>query len=782
MKSAIPKSLYNTLAIALGYAVGAQLGFLFSVLPYWDVTLLWPPSGVALVAVLLGGRRTLPGIFLGAFVTNLTQLPSPITPLLLCIGLAISAASTLSALAAGEMLKRIAPRGLYASSGAELLKGCIAIGLACTIAASGGVGSLYLAGLVPEEAAATTWGLWWLGDFCGMLIFSPIAWIVARFWKGYRQKLRSGPIVPAVILNSTFAAAAVFAFMFLWNFETVKISQSLARESSIAANSVTQLLQAAGRDMETFRAFLYASEHVSADEFRRYHLSEFENRRDDPDAQAVEWVPRVTDPEAWETQMHGEIQAGVRLYEIDNSGKRIPVAQRDEYFPVQYIQPLTGANQRAIGFDLGSEKLLRAALERACDMDQLLMVTPIALVQLDTPAAAMLMAVPVYRPDVTLDTVAARRTNLTGFTVGIYLIGKLFDAALLTANADVDFYLFDEALPVDSQWYHTRASSSRADVEAVTPTIANLEERFNGTARISFAGHNWLVVTTPGATYEQARRTWIPWAVLILMLALGIALSSILIERISARKRVEEARQKTDRALLAAQEANESKSYFMAAASHDIKQPLVALAILTDTLLIAKPPDAMVPLIKDLRNSIQQMSKHFDSLMDFGKFHAGRFKVTPASFRLGELCARVNLEIAPLCAERGLAWHLEFDDVAVWTDQELLLRLLRNLLTNAVRYTDAGEVCCRAKANGDVVEFLISDTGIGIAEEDHEAIFSKFVQLESSGIGTAGAGLGLSIVEKINQALVLNLKMSSVIGKGTEFRFRVLSVVGANAI
>ena len=167
------------------------------------------------------------------------------------------------------------------------------------------------------------------------------------------------------------------------------------------------------------------------------------------------------------------------------------------------------------------------------------------------------------------------------------------------------------------------------------------------------------------------------------------------------------------------------------------------------------------------------MAGHFDTLMDFGNFESGNFQVNCAAFHLSELSARIDLEIAPLCTEKGLRWKLEMGEVLVWTDQELLLRLLRNLLTNAVRYTEVGEVCCKAEPNSDVVEFLISDTGPGIHPDHHATVFDKFVRLQTSGIGTAGIGIGLSIVEKINQALQLNLKMSSVVGTGTQFRFQV---------
>jgi signal transduction histidine kinase/integral membrane sensor domain MASE1 len=769
MKASMSRKIFNTLCIATGYAVGAQLGFLLALLPQWSITLLWPPSGVALAAVLLAGRTVLPGIFLGALVTSLTQLPFPITPLMLCVAMAISAASTLSALAAGEMLKHIAPNVPYGASAGELVKGCLAIGLACAIAASGGAGSLYFSGLVPEDLARVSWGLWWLGDFCGMLIFGPVAWVAARLWKEHRNEFSSGPIIPAILLNSTFAAVAVLAFMMLWNSETDQVSKSLAREATNAANSVTKALLAAERDIEAIRALLYASEYVSADEFRRYTSPEFGNRNIDSGAQGVEWAPRVTDLKTWEAL------EGIRLYEFDHSGKRIPVAQRDEYFPVHFVEPGKGVNERVIGFDLGSEKLRRAALERARDTGTLSMVAPIALVQLAQSEPAMLIAVPVYRPDLTIETVAVRRANLTGFACGVYRIGQVFNEAVNAHDDDVDLHLFDEALSAGSQWYHTKASSYRSRVgsTAPAPTLASLLEGLHGTARISFADHNWLVVVTPGPSYVQVHRTWIPWGVSMLLVALGIALSSFLLERIAAHKNIEDERQKTENALLDALAANESKSYFMAAASHDIKQPLFALGMLTDTLLMTNKTESIVPILRGLRSSIEQMSQHFDFLMDVGRFHGGKFEVIPAKFRLGQFSARIDLEIAPLCAAKGLTWNLDMDDVLVFTDQDLLLRLMRNLLTNAVRFTESGEVCCRAKAYVDRVEFLISDTGSGIPEEQQKQVFEQYVRLAHSGITSAGSGLGLSIVRKISEALELGIQMSSVVGKGTVFRFQL---------
>jgi two-component system, sensor histidine kinase len=159
--------------------------------------------------------------------------------------------------------------------------------------------------------------------------------------------------------------------------------------------------------------------------------------------------------------------------------------------------------------------------------------------------------------------------------------------------------------------------------------------------------------------------------------------------------------------------------------------------------------------------------------MDMRSFLKGEYQLNFSTFSLAELGHQIEFEFAPLCAAKGLAWHLEIEDVTLRTDYQLLLRLFRNLLTNAVRYTNRGEISCSAKADGDVVRFLITDTGIGIALEHQEVVFEDFVRLKVDGLDPAGSGLGLSIVKKIGQALELDLQMSSTPGEGTQFSFRL---------
>lgn len=138
---------------------------------------------------------------------------------------------------------------------------------------------------------------------------------------------------------------------------------------------------------------------------------------------------------------------------------------------------------------------------------------------------------------------------------------------------------------------------------------------------------------------------------------------------------------------------------------------------------------------------------------------------------MDQFADRIDYEIAPLCEAKGLSWEIDLGSSLVRADEELLLRLFRNLLSNAVRYTQQGEIRCIASAEDGKVWFQISDTGVGIAEADQSLVYEEFVRLDQQGNDATGAGLGLSIVAKIDEALGLNLRMSSEVNVGTQYHF-----------
>lgn len=763
--------------IALGYALTAQLGYQFPVSPDTSVTLFSPPAGIALAAVLLLGWRALPGIFLGALLASFWKFPAETGATLIGAGLTLSVAYSAAALMAGCGL-RIITRALPQLGVIKILLSFLLLAFASFIAATGCVASLYLAHAFPEDLLLASLGVHWLGEFSSMLIIGPGLWLLIRFLVSSNKPMESTLIKLVWSINGLFTVIALITFVVLWNLETDRMTSMLSRDAALTAEKLEEVVFTLKRDMEAIRALMYASDRVTAYEFELFTASILKGRKFGPAAQAVGYLPRVRDRATWEAQMHRAGYSWARLYEVNSAGQPAPVAPRADYYPIQYIQPMSSVNKRAVGFDMYSEASRRWALQDARDRGDASMVAPIFLVQLDAPKPAVLVCLPIFTRGAAPDSVAARQARLVGFASGVYLIDTLFDKAMSTSDEDIRRHLFDTGLPAATQWYATRPPSVETGAHAnqARPTLSGLKEEMHGAAAARFYGYTWQVVTTPGPGFTPAHRSWIPWGAALAVLIFGVFLSIVMTERVTARRNMAAEREKTEQALRDTRAAIDSKAYFMTAAAHDIKQPLYALRILVDTLMMSHLTEPVRHLVKSLGRSIDEMSRHFDTLMDLGRFQDGSFDVKRSKFGLGELAQRIDLEIAPMCAGKGLVWNIHMDDVLVFTDRDLLLRLLRNLLINAVSYTASGAVNCRARVENNIVRFEVSDTGCGIAAEQQSAVFEQFVRLEQAATGVTGHGLGLSIASKISQALDLDLQMVSIPDVGTRFSFRLPAI------
>ncbi|WP_157496704.1 ATP-binding protein [Hahella ganghwensis] len=243
-------------------------------------------------------------------------------------------------------------------------------------------------------------------------------------------------------------------------------------------------------------------------------------------------------------------------------------------------------------------------------------------------------------------------------------------------------------------------------------------------------------------------------------------------ENVRLLQQVEAERAKTEEALEVAQKANQTRSFFMAAASHDLRQPLFALSILTDTLGLQPLPESAKPIFEKQKSSIAALRSLFDNLLDLSKFDSGQIDPKVESYALESILKPIDEEFAVICANRGINWSLDYPVVAVKTDRDLLQRVVRNLLTNATNFTDEGGVSLNVSYQEGKALFEVADTGCGIAEADQKRVFDDLVQLNNSNrLRTKGVGLGLAITKHINQLLGLKLSMTSKVNRGTKFHF-----------
>lgn len=236
--------------------------------------------------------------------------------------------------------------------------------------------------------------------------------------------------------------------------------------------------------------------------------------------------------------------------------------------------------------------------------------------------------------------------------------------------------------------------------------------------------------------------------------------------------RVRERTAELSQAKQEAEQANLSKTKFLAAVSHDLLQPLNAARLFTSALL--EQSSANPALVRNVSNSLDDVENLLGTLVDISKLDAGVIKADLASFAVSELLDNLAAEYAHAAASEGLRMAYVPCGLSVHSDIQLLARILRNLLSNAIRYTPGGRVLLGCRRRSKALWIEVWDTGIGIAEDRREEVFQEFkrgdVQRPDQ---DRGLGLGLAIVDKIAGILGHRLQLRSVPGKGSMFAIEV---------
>ncbi len=237
---------------------------------------------------------------------------------------------------------------------------------------------------------------------------------------------------------------------------------------------------------------------------------------------------------------------------------------------------------------------------------------------------------------------------------------------------------------------------------------------------------------------------------------------SLLLARLHAvNRRLQEARGE-------AESANIAKTKFLAAASHDLRQPMQALSMYA-TVLEQRVRDAgAARVVHGIQLSVTTLERMFDSLLDIAKIESGVVKPSIAAFPLMPLIERVAEAETSIAAHKRLELRVVTTSATVRSDPTLLERMLKNLVTNAIRYTERGKIVigCR-RLSRDRLRLDVIDSGIGIALEEQERIFDEYYQL--SGSSAQGLGLGLPIVKSLGALLGHPVSVKSAPGRGSVF-------------
>lgn len=316
-------------------------------------------------------------------------------------------------------------------------------------------------------------------------------------------------IAPTLVVCIGIALSVLF-FMTTEKMEDARLKAGFEQDAKNRFNSFKNISYNYLQELDALKAFYAASQKVTRAKFRVFteELLSHYNR-----TQALEWIPRVPDPEraAFEAEARREGLPDFQITERTAQGVMVKAARRKEYFPVYFIEPFKG-NEEALGNDLASEPLKLAALNYARDTEQVTATAGIKPVQEKGGSYSVFILQPVYRKGLPADSIKAKRNNLEGFVLGAFRLGDLLEEAMSSfVPAGIDIYLYDISANDKENILYFHASRLRAVQTSQDSNINELTKGLHYSESFEMAGRKWLALFIPIPDYISSRKTWDAW-------------------------------------------------------------------------------------------------------------------------------------------------------------------------------------------------------------------------------------------------------------------------------
>ena len=528
------ENILRTLGVALLYLTAVELGYLLALEPY-KVTFYWPASGVAIASVLVFKKRAVFGVALGSIVaiaTQFIQAPEELTAGTAFVAAVTIAAWTAQPLIALNLFRRFAPVMPFWERAGMLYRGIGILLAVSLIPASVGVCALYVSGIMPGSAITSTWALWAMGDFLGMLTITPVVWRIAIFFGVRSETPTLGPIYSVIMLSVTVLVSLV-TFATVFNSEQQTFRKVLDQTSADFASRFELLMTKAAKDVGAVAALFASSPNVSVAEYESFFLVLTEQKDFSPGLQSLSWVPRFAPTYSPETGYKDPVSATrmEKLYTLDSLGNRTVAAKSDVYFPIDFIQPSKN-NDTAIGYDLGSNEIFRKAFDRANKTKQASTVVhfdPVPWLQSE-PALALVQAV--YRPQEELRSADSPNAPPIGYVVAEYLLQRLLEGAQFSNEHGMEIFVFKlHGVGIeDLLWMNSVAASKHYEDDGVA--ISHPIKKIGGmgfwTTTKTFPATGLKIITRPGPEFFATSRAMRPWWISAATMILGLAMTCLI--------------------------------------------------------------------------------------------------------------------------------------------------------------------------------------------------------------------------------------------------------------
>lgn len=765
-------------ALAIGYFLSAELGLMLAVPPGY-ASPIFPASGIALAGVLIIGYRGWPGVFAGSLALNLlvssdpgATMPAWATILLAC---AIGLGAALQAVAGAYLVRRYSAYPHPISDWRKVITFLFWGGPAsCLLSAIIGVSTLVIAGRIPAENFLYNAATWWIGDTFGVLIFAPLILL----WTLPRERMpmarRAAATVPSAF---TFVLAVVVA----WNatsWERERIQNQFDRQATFLALAFERSLYGDMMAVASLQSFVNTIGEFEHEEFHEFAHGVLAANRG---IQALSWNPSVHEEEraAFEAEFHRIEGRVLQISERSQSGQLRPATAREEYVVVRFIEPHDG-NESAIGYDVASDPTRRQALVLARESGRPIATGPIDLVQEKDRQSGVLVFAPVYTRSTTPTYSADRQGELSGYVVGVLRMGDVVENALGHLETDdVVIGLFDETMPTNPRPLYRNARPA-----AGVPILED-EGLLGGSSSLAyeykhqFGGRKWVLRLSPTQEYIARHRPENAWMILssgLLITGLVVGFTLVLVGREDALTGLidELTAAKAD-----AVRANEAKSDFLAAMSHDLRTPLNAILGFSEVMKDRIFGDLGDPRYEvyadDIHKSGQFLLNLVDDVLDTSKIEAGKYQLCNEVVDIPGLVADCVHMAGPMADRSRVRLIADVPDslAPLRCDRRVVAQTLNNLLSNAVKFSHRdGTVRISARSCDDgALTVRISDAGIGMSEKEKVRALEPFRQTRRIH-ANQGTGLGLYLCVRFMELHGGALEIRSKKGSGTTVLLR----------
>lgn len=479
--------------LAAGYFLGGYFGTLLSIPPS-HASPIWPAAGIAFAGMVTYGRKVIPGVWLGALITQIysfldhTDQESLLFTLI--VGAIASIAATLQAVLGAELTRRYVGSDNPLIDDASILR-FMALGgpVSCVVSASVGVITLFFKGAVTREDISASWWTWWTGDTIGVLIFAPLLLCFIGTLRN-RRGMRVNPVaLPLAVLS----LLVIVILHFGKQQEQARITTLFEEHCRLLHHALQDELTRYVEINRNIKAFFDSSKTVSADEFK-YFTGAFLNEHSD--IQALAWIPRVPAEQRADYERQWQISFTRRA--SDNKNAVRPAADQADYYPIVYVEPRQG-NKQTLGLDISAKPEAFEAIQKSGESAKTT-ISEILRPTLD-PAGqpGVVIYTPIYQTRQPLRTVQERRDKLTGFIANVFQVhqkiaevkGQFQRLQLLLSITDAGDELFNETVHV--------------------PTLSLDFPKLEKSLTLNIADRSWKITYTPAPQFYQEQLTWNVW-------------------------------------------------------------------------------------------------------------------------------------------------------------------------------------------------------------------------------------------------------------------------------